>query len=108
MSHSDIRDHIRSLSFDHFVRRAEAAQRHYGGAIDVALSRAAGNELLVLLTGIPADEDDDGRLAFYLELDAMAEVAGKLVKLNQQLRGVPARSLFALAVAELAGDELPF
>jgi len=71
-----------SITFTRFVHLGIHAHRHFGGRIDRALDTAAHNEMLGLLSGVPAGEGD-GRLAFFHELLAMAQIAEIAVELYQ-------------------------
>jgi hypothetical protein len=75
-----------TIAFTRFVHLAVLAHRHFGGRIDRALDTAAHNEMLGLLSGVPAGEGD-GRLAFFLELTAMTHIAEIAVELYHNGHG---------------------
>ena len=86
-----------SITYSRFVHLAVLAHRHFGGRIDRALSTAAHNEMMGLLSGVPQGEGD-GRLAFFHELTAMAAIATIAVQLyNNGHRDSDNETIFNLA-----------
>ncbi len=75
-----------SITFTRFVHLGVLAHRHFGGRIDRALDTAAHNEMLGLLSGVPAGEGG-GRLAFFHELTALATIASIAVELYHNGHG---------------------